>query len=182
ASAPPPSVLRGGLRLASGRPARLDRGVAAPHQSADLPRDARRGSRRRRRRGAGPVRREPQERVSSDQRLGRGLPRPVEAALALAGVVVAAPVIGLAALATVATSGLPVFFRQTRIGRGGKPFTLVKLRSMRPAASGPQVTSRGDPRITPVGALLRRTKLDELPELWNILRGDMSFVRPPPEV
>jgi lipopolysaccharide/colanic/teichoic acid biosynthesis glycosyltransferase len=100
----------------------------------------------------------------------------------LAGIVVAAPVIGLAALATVASSGLPVFFRQTRIGRGGKPFTLVKLRSMRPAASGPQVTSRRDPRITPVGGLLRRTKVDELPELWNVLRGDMSFVGPRPEV
>jgi lipopolysaccharide/colanic/teichoic acid biosynthesis glycosyltransferase len=117
-----------------------------------------------------------------NERLGRGLPRSVEAALALAGLVAAAPVIGVAAIAIVATSGWPVFFRQTRVGRGGKPFTLVKLRSMRASTRGPQVTARRDPRVTAVGALLRRTKLDELPELWNVLRGDMSFVGPRPEV
>jgi lipopolysaccharide/colanic/teichoic acid biosynthesis glycosyltransferase len=117
-----------------------------------------------------------------NERLGRGLPRSVEAALALAGLVAAAPVIGIAALAVVATSGWPVFFRQTRVGRDGKPFTLVKLRSMRASTGGPQVTARRDPRVTAVGALLRRTKLDELPELWNVLRGDMSFVGPRPEV
>jgi len=126
--------------------------------------------------------REPEDRVSSGQRVGRGLPRPVEACLALAGIVVAAPVIAFAAVAIIATSGWPVFFRQTRVGRGGKPFTLVKLRSMRSAHGGPQVTARRDPRVTAVGALLRRTKLDELPELWNVLRGDMSFVGPRPEV
>ena len=102
--------------------------------------------------------------------------------MAFAGLVAAAPVIGIAAVAIVATSGWPVFFRQTRLGRGGKPFTLVKLRSMRASAGGPQVTARRDPRVTAVGALLRRTKLDELPELWNVLRGDMSFVGPRPEV
>jgi lipopolysaccharide/colanic/teichoic acid biosynthesis glycosyltransferase len=110
------------------------------------------------------------------------LPRPVEAALALTGLVAAAPVIGIAALAIVATSGWPVFFRQTRVGRDGKPFTLVKLRSMRASTGGPQVTARRDPRVTAVGSLLRRTKLDELPELWNVLCGDMSFVGPRPEV
>jgi lipopolysaccharide/colanic/teichoic acid biosynthesis glycosyltransferase len=118
----------------------------------------------------------------SDGKLGTGLPRSVEAALALAGLVAAAPVIGIAALAIVATSGGPVFFRQMRVGRDGKPFTLVKLRSMRATTGGPQVTARRDPRVTAVGALLRRTKLDELPELWNVLRGDMSFVGPRPEV
>ena len=68
------------------------------------------------------------------------------------------------------------------MGRGGRPFRLVKLRSMRVAREGPRVTARGDDRVTPVGRVLRRTKLDELPELWNVLRGDMSFVGPRPEV
>lgn len=81
-----------------------------------------------------------------------------------------------------ANSGRPVFFRQFRVGRAGRPFRLVKLRSMRPSSSGPSVTARGDARVTPVGRWLRRTKLDELPELWNVLRGDMSFVGPRPEV
>ncbi len=94
----------------------------------------------------------------------------------------AGPVIGLCALAVLVSSGSPAFFRQTRVGRGGRPFRLVKLRSMRPTDRGPRVTARGDERVTPVGRFLRRTKLDELPELWNVLRGDMSFVGPRPEV
>ena len=111
-----------------------------------------------------------------------GLPRPVEAVFAAVGLVAASPVIAASALAVVVTSGRPAFFRQTRIGRGGKPFRLVKLRSMRPTTSGLRVTARGDERVTPVGRLLRRTKLDELPELWNVLLGEMSFVGPRPEV
>lgn len=102
--------------------------------------------------------------------------------LALVGLSVAAPVIALAALGTVLTSGLPVFFRQPRVGRYGRPFTLIKLRSMRASSPGPKVTARGDARVTPYGRLLRRTKLDELPELWNVLVGEMSFVGPRPEV
>ncbi len=113
---------------------------------------------------------------------GRGLPRAVEAPLAVAGLIAASPLIAAAAVAVAASSGLPVFFRQTRVGRGGRPFTLVKLRTMRPASGGLEVTARDDARVSPVGRLLRRTKLDELPELWNVLRGDMSFVGPRPEV
>jgi len=111
-----------------------------------------------------------------------GLARPVEAALAAAGLVLAAPVLAVSAAAIAATSGLPVLFRQQRVGRGGHPFTLIKLRTMRASGAGPKVTARNDPRITAVGRFLRRTKLDELPELWNVLRGDMSFVGPRPEV
>jgi lipopolysaccharide/colanic/teichoic acid biosynthesis glycosyltransferase len=106
----------------------------------------------------------------------------VEAALAAGGLVVAAPVLAAAAAAIAATSGLPVLFRQIRVGRHGRPFTLIKLRTMRESGAGPKVTAGNDPRITPVGRFLRRTKLDELPELWNVLRGDMSFVGPRPEV
>ena len=94
----------------------------------------------------------------------------------------AAPVLAAAAVAIAATSGMPVFFRQLRVGRHGRGFTLIKLRTMRPSGDGPKVTAGNDPRITAVGRFLRRTKLDELPELWNVLRGDMSFVGPRPEV
>jgi lipopolysaccharide/colanic/teichoic acid biosynthesis glycosyltransferase len=113
-----------------------------------------------------------------------GLPRPVEAALAAGGLVLAAPFLAAASAAIAATSGLPVLFRQARVGRHGRAFTLIKLRTMRTiaGAGGPKVTAGNDPRITPVGRFLRRTKLDELPELWNVLRGDMSFVGPRPEV
>ena len=112
----------------------------------------------------------------------RGLPRLVEAPLALLGLIATAPVMALSAAAVTISSGLPVLFRQTRIGRGGKPFRIVKLRTMRPSSSGTHVTARGDSRVTAVGRVLRATKLDELPELWNILTGDMSFVGPRPEV
>lgn len=102
--------------------------------------------------------------------------------LAAVGLVAAAPLIAVAAAGILLTSGLPVFFRQTRVGRGGSLFTLVKLRSMRTSAAGARVTAGDDARVTAVGRVLRRTKLDELPELWNVLRGEMSFVGPRPEV
>lgn len=75
------------------------------------------------------------------------------------------------------------FFVQKRVGRNGKIFRVVKIKTMRPMATlDTTVTRRGDPRITPLGAFFRRTKIDELPQLWNVLLGDMSFVGPRPDV
>jgi lipopolysaccharide/colanic/teichoic acid biosynthesis glycosyltransferase len=109
---------------------------------------------------------------------GEGLPRAVESALACLGLAVASPILLLAA----ATFPRPVLFRQQRIGLNGRPFTLLKLRTMRVAPEGSQLTASGDARITPVGRWLRRFKLDEIPQLWNVIRGDMSLVGPRPEV
>jgi lipopolysaccharide/colanic/teichoic acid biosynthesis glycosyltransferase len=110
-----------------------------------------------------------------------GLPRPIEAVLALGAMIVISPVLAVTAALVLLGSGRPVLFRQTRVGRGGAPFTLFKFRTMRNDNRGPSVTSGDDPRITRIGKLLRRTKLDELPELWNVFNGSMSFVGPRPE-
>jgi len=111
-----------------------------------------------------------------------GLPRVVELPLAALGLIVTSPLLVLGALAVVASSPGSAWFRQERVGRGGRSFTLYKLRSMRVDAAGPSVTSHADARVTPVGRWLRRSKLDELPQLWNVVRGDMSLVGPRPEV
>jgi lipopolysaccharide/colanic/teichoic acid biosynthesis glycosyltransferase len=94
----------------------------------------------------------------------------------------AAPIMGLIALAVRLHDRGPVFYRQLRVGRHGKLFTILKFRSMRMNNAGSSITSSGDDRITPVGRLLRRYKLDELPQLWNVVRGDMSMIGPRPEV
>ena len=98
--------------------------------------------------------------------------------------VVLAPLLTVLAVLVRATSSGPALFRQTRIGRNCQPFVLLKLRTMRADAprTGAPITSGADRRITRLGVWLRRTKLDELPQLWNVLRGDMSLVGPRPEV
>jgi exopolysaccharide biosynthesis polyprenyl glycosylphosphotransferase len=100
-----------------------------------------------------------------------------------ASLVVAAPLIGLLALAIKLSDGGTVFYRQRRVGEGGREFEMVKLRSMRPdaQAGGAQWSSRDDDRVFPVGRLMRKLHIDELPQLWNVLRGDMTLVGPRPE-
>ncbi|HEX5719207.1 MAG TPA: sugar transferase [Thermoanaerobaculia bacterium] len=106
----------------------------------------------------------------------------MEASLACLGLAVSSPILLLTAGLVAATSSGPVLFRQQRVGLNGRPFSLLKLRTMRVAPEGSQLTTAGDVRITPVGRWLRRFKLDEIPQLWNVVRGDMSLVGPRPEV
>jgi len=99
------------------------------------------------------------------------------------GLVLASPILGLAVLATKLDGGGPVLYRQTRVGKDGEDFEVLKLRSMVVGAErlgAGYAVDRGDARITRVGRILRRTSIDELPQLWNILRGDMSVIGPRP--
>jgi exopolysaccharide biosynthesis polyprenyl glycosylphosphotransferase len=102
----------------------------------------------------------------------------------LVGLILSAPVIAVAAVCIKRGSPGPVFFGQERCGESGRTFTLYKLRTMRADAeesSGPVFTVAGDPRVTPAGAFLRSRNLDELPQFWNVLKGEMSLVGPRPE-
>lgn len=113
---------------------------------------------------------------------GTGLWRPLEVAACIVGLVVLAPIILIAMLAVWLTSKGPIIFRQKRVGLRGQLFVFYKLRTMRNGSSGSMITAKGDTRVTAVGKLLRRTKLDEIPSLWNVVKGDMSLVGPRPEV
>jgi lipopolysaccharide/colanic/teichoic acid biosynthesis glycosyltransferase len=107
--------------------------------------------------------------------------RALDLLVGAAALLLLSPMILLVALAVMLTSPGPVIFRQVRVGQGGRPFTLLKFRTMRPGERGPEVTRSSDPRITRVGKLLRTTGIDELPQFLNVLRGDMTLVGPRPE-
>jgi lipopolysaccharide/colanic/teichoic acid biosynthesis glycosyltransferase len=110
--------------------------------------------------------------------------RTLDIAVALTGLILASPILLAAALAVKLGSRGSVFFRQERMGRNFRPFRIYKFRTMVPDAPklGAQITAGADPRITRVGHFLRKSKLDELPQLINVLIGDMSLVGPRPEV
>jgi lipopolysaccharide/colanic/teichoic acid biosynthesis glycosyltransferase len=104
-----------------------------------------------------------------------------DAAASAFGLILLSPILLLIGATVRGTSRGPAIFRAERVGRGGRTFQIWKFRTMRSGAPGPRITAAGDPRVTGFGRLLRRTKLDELPQLVNVLRGDMSLVGPRPE-
>jgi sugar transferase (PEP-CTERM system associated) len=116
-------------------------------------------------------------------RLTRAAKRAIDISLSLVGVVLGGPLMALTALAVRLESDGPVLYKQERVGEHGREFTLFKFRSMRvDAEQGTPIWARDqDDRVTGVGRFIRLTRLDELPQLWNVLRGDMSFVGPRPE-
>lgn len=116
---------------------------------------------------------------------GAAVGRCLDVVGATVSLVISAPVLAAAAIAIRLTDGGPVLYRQERIGKDGKPFMILKLRTMSVGAEHQGsgiVVSAGDERITKPGRLLRATSLDELPQLWNVLRGDMAIVGPRPTV
>ncbi len=97
-------------------------------------------------------------------------------------VILLSPVYAVLGLAVLICEGPPIFYRQERIGRNGKAFFILKFRSMKTGPRGPMITAQNDPRVTRLGAWLRRYKLDELPQFVNVIRGEMSLIGPRPEV
>jgi sugar transferase (PEP-CTERM system associated) len=117
-------------------------------------------------------------------RLTRWLKRGIDLTLSLLLAIVSLPFMLVTAVAIALESGFPVLYRQERVGENGRPFTLYKFRSMRLDAEkgGTPIWARdGDDRVTRIGRFIRKTRFDELPQLWNVARGDMSFVGPRPE-
>jgi lipopolysaccharide/colanic/teichoic acid biosynthesis glycosyltransferase len=131
--------------------------------------------------------------VAPASRYQRSFKRAMDLIIASVLLVLLAPIMAVAALMIRTSIGSPVLFRQQRIGLHGRPFELYKLRTMRPERrvrdvpyGGPDRRrthkSRNDPRVLPIGSLLRKFRVDELPQLWNVLKGDMSMVGPRPEL
>jgi lipopolysaccharide/colanic/teichoic acid biosynthesis glycosyltransferase len=115
-------------------------------------------------------------------RLGALGTRAFEVVVSVAALIGLAPVMALIGLLTKASSRGPVLFRAERVGKDGRRFHLLKFRTMRPGSeAGPALTRAGDSRITRAGRFLRRYRLDELPQFWNVVRGEMSLVGPRPE-
>jgi lipopolysaccharide/colanic/teichoic acid biosynthesis glycosyltransferase len=114
--------------------------------------------------------------------LNAAVGRPLELGLAVSILLLLGPLMGFVALAVLVESGRPIFFSQTRLGQGGRYFRMHKFRKFHAdGQTGCPLTVENDPRMTRVGRLIARTKLDELPQLWNIIKGDMSFIGPRPE-
>jgi lipopolysaccharide/colanic/teichoic acid biosynthesis glycosyltransferase len=126
-----------------------------------------------------PSRRRPK--TISSSRSPRAAKRALDLTVSGAVLLLMLPVVVFVALAIVIDSRGPVFFTCERVGRGGAPFRMRKFRKMRQDASGPPLTTDDDPRFTRMGRWLTKTKLDELPQLWHVFRGDMSLVGPRPE-
>lgn len=114
--------------------------------------------------------------------LSPGLERLFDVTCSAVGLLFLLPVFAAVAMAIIVDDGPPVFFSQTRVGRNGKLFRIWKFRTMRHGSQGSVITAAGDDRVTTAGKRLRRLKLDELPQLFNVLKGDMSLVGPRPEV
>jgi exopolysaccharide biosynthesis polyprenyl glycosylphosphotransferase len=114
--------------------------------------------------------------------VSRWLKRAFDSAVSASLLLIAAPIFGVLALGVKLTSPGPVYFRQRRIGKKGREVEILKFRSMRVnSESDTQWSVNDDARVTKLGAFMRKTSLDELPQLWNVLRGDMSLVGPRPE-
>jgi len=115
--------------------------------------------------------------------VGKRVKRLLDIILSILGLVVSLPILALASLFILIETGFPIFFTQTRSGFMGSPYTMCKLRTMRKESesNGPKWADKGDQRITKVGSFLRRWRIDEIPQLWNVLKGEMSLVGPRPE-
>lgn len=114
-------------------------------------------------------------------RLDKIIKRIFDLLVAIPALLVLFPIVAVCWFMAGRDTGASGLFTQTRIGKDAKPFTLVKLRTMR-VNEGSTITTRGDARVTPFGAMLRKYKIDELPQLWNVIRGEMSLVGPRPDV